>query len=201
MDVAAFDEHGVPVIDKEGELVCRKSFPSRPLKFLDDHDNELINAAYFNQNRGVWTHGDYVKISHNGSVTVYGRSDATLNPGGVRIGTSEIYRQTENLDFIADALCVGKPVQGDVDVLLFLKLKPNEELTLERKKQIKEMIKKNTTPRHVPKDIIVVSDIPYTRSGKKVELAVTKILSGKPVTNVEALANPESLREFEKYKD
>lgn len=200
MDVAAFDEHGESVIDKEGELVCRKSFPSRPLCFLNDSDNNLINAAYFDQNKGVWTHGDYVKISHNGTVTVYGRSDATLNPGGVRIGTSEIYRQTENLDFIADALCVGKPVQGDVDVLLFLKLKPNEELTLERKKQIKEMIKKNTTPRHVPKDIIVVSDIPYTRSGKKVELAVTKILSGKPVTNVEALANPESLKEFEKYK-
>jgi len=200
MDVAAFDEHGESVIDKEGELVCRKSFPSRPLCFLNDSDNNLINAAYFDQNKGVWTHGDYIKISHNGTVTVYGRSDATLNPGGVRIGTSEIYRQTENLDFIADALCVGKPVQGDVDVLLFLKLKPNEELTVERKKQIKEMIKKNTTPRHVPKDIIVVSDIPYTRSGKKVELAVTKILSGKPVTNVEALANPESLKEYEKYK-
>lgn len=201
MDVAAFDDNGEPVIDKEGELVCRKSFPSRPLNFLNDHDNELINAAYFNQNKGVWTHGDYVKISHNGTVTVFGRSDATLNPGGVRIGTSEIYRQTENLHFIADALCVGKPVQGDVDVLLFLKLKPNEELTTERKKQIKDLIKKNTTPRHVPKDIFVVADIPYTRSGKKVELAVTKILSGKPVTNVEALSNPESLKEFEKYKN
>jgi acetoacetyl-CoA synthetase len=200
MDVAAFDEFCEPVVDKEGELVCRKSFPSRPLSFLNDNDNELINAAYFNQNKGVWTHGDYVKISHNGTVTVYGRSDATLNPGGVRIGTSEIYRQTENLPFIADALCVGKPVQGDVEVLLFLKLKPNEELTTERKKQIKDLIKKNTTPRHVPKDIFVVTDIPYTRSGKKVELAVTKILSGKPVTNVEALANPESLKEFEKYK-
>lgn len=200
MDIAAFNDEGKSVIDSEGELVCRKSFPSRPLCFLNDPQNELINAAYFKQTPGVWTHGDYVKISARGTVTVYGRSDATLNPGGVRIGTSEIYRQTETLSFIADSLCVGRPTAGDVDVLLFVKLKAGEELGTDRKKMIKDLIKKNTTPRHVPREIIVVQDIPYTRSGKKVELAVTKILSGKTVTNVEALANPECLKEFEQYK-
>ena len=200
MDVQSLDEKGHAIHDTEGELVCAQSFPSRPLCFLNDTSNELINSAYFDQNPGYWTHGDFVKISKVGTVTVYGRSDATLNPGGVRIGTSEIYRQTETLSFIADSLCVGRPTMGDVDVLLFLKMKANEELNNERKKMIKDLIKKNTTPRHVPKDIFVVNDIPYTRSGKKVELAVTKILSGKPVTNVEALANPECLSEFEKYK-
>ena len=200
MDVQSLDEKGHQIFDTEGELVCAQSFPSRPLCFLNDSSNVLINAAYFDQNPGYWTHGDFVKISKEGTVTVYGRSDATLNPGGVRIGTSEIYRQTETLSFIADSLCVGRPTMGDVDVLLFLKMKLNEELNNERKKMIKDLIKKNTTPRHVPKEIYVVQDIPYTRSGKKVELAVTKILSGKPVTNVEALANPECLSEFEKYK-
>lgn len=200
MDVAALDEQGRAVLEHEGELVCLQSFPSRPLCFLNDPDNQLINQAYFNQNAGVWTHGDYIKISKLKTVTVFGRSDATLNPGGVRIGTAEIYRQTETLSFIADSLCVGRPNAGDVDVLLFVKLKNNEALTNERKKLIKELIKKNTTPRHVPREIFVVTDIPYTRSGKKVELAVTKILSGKPVNNVEALLNPECLREYETFK-
>lgn len=199
LDIAALDEHGKAVIDHVGELVCRQTFPNRPICFLNDESKEKINAAYFDQNPGVWTHGDFVKITNHGGVIVYGRSDATLNPGGVRIGTAEIYRQTETLPFILDSLCVGKNQNGDVDVLLFVKLKPGEELTLERKKQIKEQIKKNTTPRHVPREIHVVSDIPYTRSGKKVELAVSKIIHGKPVTNIEALANPESLKEYEAF--
>jgi acetoacetyl-CoA synthetase len=117
----------------------------------------------------------------------------------VRIGTSEIYRQTESLNYIQDAICVGKPNQGDVDVILFVKMKAGEELSLERKKTIKDVIRKNTTPRHVPKEIIAVKDIPYTRSGKKVELAVARILAGKPVTNIEALTNPECLKEYESY--
>lgn len=200
MNVMSLDEHGKPVIEKEGELVCKTSFPSRPIYFLNDSDHQKIKDAYFNQNPGYWTHGDFVKITERGGVIVYGRSDATLNPGGVRIGTAEIYRQTETLDFIVDSICVGRPVDGDVDVLLFVKLKPNEELTLERKKLIKELIRKNTTPRHVPREIHAVTDIPYTRSGKKVELAVTRIVSKKEINNVEALANPECLEEYKKFQ-
>ncbi|MBC7429498.1 MAG: acetoacetate--CoA ligase [Bacteriovorax sp.] len=199
MDVQAFDDNQKNVVGVEGELVCVQTFPSRPIYFLNDSDKTKIKAAYFDQTPGVWTHGDFVKITEHGGVIVYGRSDATLNPGGVRIGTAEIYRQTEGLNYIMDSLCVGKPVAGDVEVILFVKLKPNEEMTVERKKQIKDLIKKNTTPRHVPREIYVVNDIPYTLSGKKVELAVTRILSKKPVTNTEALANPESLKEYERY--
>lgn len=199
LDVAAINENGDRLIDHEGELVCFQTFPNRPVSFLDDASGEKIRAAYFDQNPGVWTHGDFVKITRHGGVIVYGRSDATLNPGGVRIGTAEIYRQTETLPFILDSLCVGKNNNGDVDVLLFVKMKAGEELTTERKKLIKEQIKKNTTPRHVPREIHVVADIPYTRSGKKVELAVSKIIHNRPVTNLEALANPESLKEYERF--
>lgn len=200
MDVKALDDNGNSVIGQEGELVCAQTFPSRPIYFLNDTNNEKIKAAYFNQIPGVWTHGDFVKVTEHGGVIVYGRSDATLNPGGVRIGTAEIYRQTEGLNFILDSLCVGRPVNGDVEVVLFVKMKASEEMTLERKKQIKDLIKKNTTPRHVPREIYVVKDIPYTRSGKKVELAIARILAKKPVTNVEALSNPESLEEYYQYQ-
>lgn len=196
LDVRAINERGESLIEQEGELVCAQTFPNRPIAFLNDPDDEKLKAAYFDQNKGLWTHGDYIKITTHGGVIVYGRSDATLNPGGVRIGTAEIYRQTESLSFILDSLCVGKNVEGDVDVLLFVKMKEGEELTAERVKQIKQLIKQNTTPRHVPRFIYVVSDIPYTRSGKKVELAVAKILQGKAVTNVEAIANPECLSEY-----
>lgn len=199
MDVQALDDKGQSVVGVEGELVCAQTFPSRPIYFLNDENKQKIKSAYFDQTSGVWTHGDFVKVTERGGVIVYGRSDATLNPGGVRIGTAEIYRQTEGLDYIVDSLCVGRPVDGDVDVVLFVKLKENEELTNDRKKQIKDLIKKNTTPRHVPREIYVISDIPYTRSGKKVELAVTRILSGKPVTNVEALSNPDSLKEYYQF--
>jgi acetoacetyl-CoA synthetase len=201
LDVAALGENGERLVDKEGELVCGQTFPNRPIYFLDDSSNQKINAAYFDQNPGLWTHGDFVKITERGGVLVFGRSDATLNPGGVRIGTSEIYRQTESLNYIVDSLCVGKSRDGDVDIILFVKLKAKEELTLDRKKEIKDLIKKNTTPRHVPKEIYAVTDIPYTRSGKKVELAVTRILHRKPLTNIEAIANPECLSEFEAYID
>jgi acetoacetyl-CoA synthetase len=201
MNVHAIDENGNSLIDIEGELICKNSFPSRPIYFLNDHDNTKLNEAYFVQNKGVWTHGDYIKITSRGGVVVLGRSDATLNPGGVRIGTAEIYRQTETVNYILDAICVGRPIDGDVDIVLFLKLKPNEELTLERKKQLKELIRKNTTPRHVPREIYAVQDIPYTRSGKKVELAITKILANKEITNVEAIANPECLDEYKLFNN
>lgn len=199
MDVKAFSDDGKELTNSEGELVCVSTFPSRPLYFLNDLDQNKIKDAYFNKFTNVWYHGDYIKITDHGSVVVFGRSDATLNPGGVRIGTAEIYRQTESLSFIQDSICVGKNTNGDVDVILFVKLKTNEVLTPERIKEIKQLIKNNTTPRHVPREIHAVSDIPYTRSGKKVELAVNKIINGKEINNLEAIANAECLEEFKKF--
>jgi len=199
MDVAAFDDQGKPLFNKEGELVCRKSFPSRPVSFLNDPEQSKIREAYFNHFKGVWHHGDFVQITERGSVIVFGRSDATLNPGGVRIGTAEIYRQTEQLAFVADSLCVGKEVEGDVDVWLFVKLRENEELSEERIAQIKKQIRANTTPRHVPKVVKAVSDIPYTRSGKKMELAVNRLINGRALTNIEAVANPECLEQYKGF--
>lgn len=199
MDVRALDQDGKQVIGKEGELVCGQSFPSRPIYFLDDPEGTKINDAYFNTYPGYWCHGDFVAITEEGGVMVFGRSDATLNPGGVRIGTSEIYRHTEKLPYLQDSLCVGRPKDGDVEVILFVKLKNGESLTLERKKEIKDLIRKNTTPRHVPQNIFEVGDIPYTRSGKKVELAVTRILSGRALGNTEGLVNPESLQEYKQF--
>lgn len=201
MDVASFDEEGKEQErGREGELVCKKSFPSRPLYFLDDPRGEKIQEAYFSHFAGVWHHGDFIKITSRGSVQVFGRSDATLNPGGVRIGTAEIYRQTETLNFVADSLCVGKTNnEGDVDIFLFIKLKENEELTSERIDQIKILIRQNTTPRHVPRYIHAIEDIPYTRSGKKMEMAVARILNNRPLTNLDAIANPECLAFFKQF--
>lgn len=196
MDVSCVDENGEDTKGLEGELVCRKSFPSRPIYFLNDQDSKKINEAYFNTYKGLWHHGDFIQITKNNGAIVLGRSDATLNPGGVRIGTAEIYRQTETLAFLEDSICVGLNTDGDVDVILFVKLKNKAQLTSELIKEIKKVIKEHTTPRHVPRRIIQVSDIPYTRSGKKVELAVSKLINNKPVTNLEAIANPECLSDF-----
>jgi acetoacetyl-CoA synthetase len=199
MDVAAVDSKGNALFDEEGELVCRKSFPSRPLSFLGDEDGEKIKDAYFNVYENFWHHGDFIKINSNGGVSVAGRSDATLNPGGVRIGTAEIYRQTEKVSWIEDSACVGRTVNGEVDVVLFVKLKAGEVLDDKRIKEVKMIIKENTTPRHVPKDVWEVSDIPYTRSGKKMELAITRILAGRELLNIEAVANPDCLNQYSEY--
>ena len=200
MDVACFNEKGESVLEQEGELVCLKSFPSRPLYFLDDPDGNRMNEAYFNTYENVWHHGDFITLTEDRSVIVFGRSDATLNPGGVRIGTSEIYRQTETFDEIEDSLCVGKiNAEGDVDIFLFLKLKESITLSEELKQSIVDKIKRETTPRHIPKFIHSVDDIPYTRSGKKMEMAVARILNSKPLNNIEAVANPDSLTQFEKF--
>lgn len=200
MDVAAFDDDGQALIDHEGELVCRHSFPSRPIYFLNDDTNARINDAYFDHYENTWTHGDFVKITNHGSVIVYGRSDATLNPGGVRIGTAEIYRQTEGLSWIEDSLCVGRPADGDVEVVLFVKLIAGESLTEQRILEIKQRIKSKTTPRHVPTNVWAVTDIPYTRSGKKMELAISRILAQRPLKNLEAVANPDCLKQYEAYQ-
>ncbi len=199
MDVSCFNDSGEDLRNLEGELVCKKSFPSRPIKFLNDEGNKKLNEAYFNRFENIWHHGDFITITKDGGVLVYGRSDATLNPGGVRIGTSEIYRQTEVLPYLSDSLCVGRQRDGDVEVVLFVKLTEGEELTEERIIEIKKQIKNNTTPRHVPKEVFSIRDIPYTRSGKKMELLVTRLLNNKPPTNIEAVANPECLEEYSSF--
>ena len=200
MALASFGPDGKALpVGQEGELVCTKSFPTRPIGFLGDENNQKFNEAYFDHFPGVWHHGDFIHITENGGVIVHGRSDATLNPGGVRIGTAEIYRQTESLDWIEDALCVGRPRDGDVEVVLFIKTKNDEALTQSHIDEVKSAIRKETTPRHVPSHVLKVQGIPYTRSGKKMELAITRILAGKALTNIEAVSNPECLEEYKKF--
>ena len=201
MKVEAFDEKGKSVINQKGELVCTKPFPSQPIGFWDDPNNAKYKGAYFETYENVWHHGDYIEITSNGGVIIYGRSDATLNPGGVRIGTAEIYRQVEVFPEIADSLVVGHDWDNDVRVILFVKLSAGQDLTPELAGKIKRHIKENTTPRHVPAEIIAVPDIPYTISGKKVELAVRKIIHNQTVLNKDALANPEALDFYHKLEE
>jgi acetoacetyl-CoA synthetase len=196
MKVEAFDLNGKPVMGRQGELVCTASFPSMPIYFWNDPDNKKYRSAYFEVFPNVWHHGDFIEITDHGGVKIYGRSDATLNPSGVRIGTAEIYRVVEGLDEISDSIVVGQNWDNDVRVILFVKLWPGIELTEELKKKIKKAIRENTTPRHVPALILPVNDVPVTLNGKKVELAVRNMLDGKPVTNKDALANPEALDQF-----
>ena len=200
MDVSCFGPSGEEIFDREGELVCKQSFPSRPLYFLNDRGGARLGEAYFTRFPGVWHHGDFIKLSREGTVTVLGRSDATLNPGGVRIGTAEIYRQTERIPYLSDSLCVGKRESGGkVRVILFVKLQEGEQLTDERIQEIKSKIRKNTTPRHVPQAIHQVARIPYTRSGKKMELAIARLLDNRPVENREAISEPEVLESYKKF--
>ncbi len=201
MAVEAFNENGEPVIGEQGELVCTKPFPSMPIYFWDDPDGKKYHDAYFDVYPGVWRHGDYIEISERGGVTIYGRSDATLNPGGVRIGTAEIYRQVEQLDEIEDSLVIGQPWQNDVRVALFVKLMPGCELNDDLKNRIRSTIRSNASPRHVPAKIIEVPDIPYTLNMKKVELAVKKVIEGKTVLNKDALRNPEVLDYYADLKE
>ncbi|MGB8720264.1 MAG: acetoacetate--CoA ligase [Desulfobacterales bacterium] len=201
MKVLAFDENGQPVIGQQGELVCTAPFPSMPIYFWDDPDNSKYHAAYFDVYPNVWRHGDFIKISSRGGVTIYGRSDATLNPGGVRIGTAEIYRQVEQLEEIEDSVVVGQPWKGDVRVVLFVKLMPGFELTEDLKKRICKTIRDNASPRHVPSKIISVPAVPYTLNMKKVELAVRKVIQGQEVKNKDALSNPEVLDFYADIKE
>jgi acetoacetyl-CoA synthetase len=199
MKVEAFNDKGKSVIGEKGELVCTAPFPSMPVYFWDDESGEKYRKAYFDKYLGVWTHGDYIKITENGGIVVYGRSDATLNPGGVRIGTAEIYRIIEGMEEIADSIVVGKKFNGDEKIILFVKLKENMKISQKIKDQIKLELKQKATPRHVPAEIFEVKEIPRTISGKKVEIAVSKILNGEKVENKDALANPESLKQFYKF--
>ena len=198
MKVKAYDTEGKPVIGEQGELVCEAPFPSMPLYFWKDPDNEKYLNAYFRVFPNIWTHGDFIEITENGGVIFYGRSDATLNPGGVRIGTADIYRQVETLEEIADSIVVGQDWDNDVRIILFVKPAPGVELNEALIKKINKTIRENTSPRHVPAKIIPVADIPYTINMKKVELAVRNVIHGRPVTNRDALANPQAL---ELYRD
>ncbi len=197
MKVEAWNDEGKPVVGEKGELVCTAPFVSMPVSFWNDPDGAAYHGAYFDHYPGVWRHGDYIEVTDQGGVIVYGRSDATLNPGGVRIGTAEIYRQVEVMDEVLDSVVIGQNWDDDVRVVLFVVLRPGLVLDDELKKKIKTQIRVNTTPRHMPAVIIQVDDIPRTISGKKVEMAVTKIIHGEEVKNKDALANPESLGQFE----
>ena len=193
MDVHAFDENGKKIIDKKGELVCTSIFPSMPIYFWNDPDHQKYQNAYFNKFEKVWHHGDYIRISKNGSMKIYGRSDATLNPGGVRIGTSEIYRVIEKIDKISDSLVVGQSWKGDQRIILFLKMKEGHTLNKSVENMVKKMIKETCSPRHVPAVVLETNEIPYTINGKKVEIAVKKVIEGNAVDNTASLQNPEVL--------
>jgi len=198
MKVEAFNEDGKPVYNQKGELVCAAPFPAMPIYFWDDKDGQKYHNAYFDVYPNVWRHGDFIEIIDTGGVIIYGRSDATLNPGGVRIGTAEIYRQMETIEEIEDSVVVGQGWQGDVRVILFVVMKEGFQLTDDLKNGIKSIIRKNASPRHVPAKIIAVKGVPYTLNMKKVELAVKKMIQNEPVLNRDALANPEVL---DYYKD
>jgi len=197
--VDVFDEKGVATKDK-GELVCTRPFPSMPLGFWGDADGSRYRAAYFEKYPNVWRHGDWCEITEHGGLIIYGRSDAVLNPGGVRIGTAEIYRQVEQLEEVVESIVIGQDWPpgnpDDVRVVLFVKLRDNEQLSEDLAIRIKKRIRDNTTPRHVPAKVIQVADIPRTKSGKIVELAVRDVVHGRQPKNLEALANPEALAHF-----
>ncbi|TAK32957.1 MAG: acetoacetate--CoA ligase [Chloroflexota bacterium] len=199
MKVKVYDENGQPVLDRQGELVCEAPAPSMPLYFWNDPGGERYHHAYFDVYPHVWRHGDaIVQHSDTGGITFYGRSDSTLKPSGVRIGPSEVYNQIEKIGEIADSLVIGQNWQGDQRILLFVKMAPGQALTEELKSKIKKTLRENASPRHVPALIVEVPEIPYTLNMKKVESSVTNIVNGRPVTNRDALMNPQSLDYYEK---
>jgi acetoacetyl-CoA synthetase len=196
MAVEIFDDEGRALTDEPGELVCTRPFPSMPVGFWNDPDDRKYRAAYFERYPGAWHHGDWARLTPHGGLVMHGRSDAVLNPGGVRIGTAEIYRQVEKLDEVLESLAIGQDWGDDQRVVLFVRLREGESLDAALQDKIRRTIRDNTTPRHVPARILEVRDIPRTLSGKIVELAVRNIVHGRPVTNTDALANPAALEEF-----
>ena len=196
LKVEILDDDGQPVRGKAGELSCSQAFPCMPIGFWNDADGSKYHDAYFAKFDNTWCHGDLAELTEHDGIIIYGRSDATLNPGGVRIGTAEIYRQVEKLDEVVEAIAIGQDWQDDVRVVLFVRLRPDLSLDDELQGRIRQVIRQNTTPRHVPARILQVSDIPRTISGKIVELAVRNVVHGKPVKNTDALANPQALEQF-----
>tara|TARA_B100001121_G_scaffold271493_1_gene257446 strand:- start:64 stop:1065 length:1002 start_codon:yes stop_codon:yes gene_type:complete len=201
MDVRVFNEKGKSIFNQKGELVCVNPFPSMPLKFWNDHKDAKFKKAYFNKYRNIWHHGDYALITNNNGLIISGRSDTTLNPGGVRLGTAEIYSEVERFKEIKESLVVGQAWDNDVRIILFVILNTKYQFDDNLLKKLKLQIKKNASPRHVPRKIIQVNDIPRTKSGKIVELAVKNIIEGNTIKNKEALANPESLNQFKDIKE
>ncbi len=196
MDVDSFDDLGNGITEEKGELVCKKAFPSMPVYFWNDENNQKYHDAYFDTYPNIWHHGDYILISGHGGVTMHGRSDATLNPGGVRIGTAEIYRVVESIEEINDSVVIGQQYENDERVILFVKMNQGYEFNDDIQKIIRSIIRSSCSPRHVPAIILETPDIPYTINGKKVEVAVKKTIHGQDVKNKDALSNPESLDYF-----
>jgi acetoacetyl-CoA synthetase len=196
MKAEVYDDNGRPVVEQKGELVVTAPFPSRPLRFWNDPGNARYHETYFSRFPNVWWHGDFAEITKHDGLIIHGRSDATLNPGGVRIGTAEIYRAVEELDGVVDSIVVGQDWQDDVRVVLFVKLREGRKLDDALVRKIKNKVRDYATPRHVPAKVIQVADIPYTINGKKVELAVRNLIHGRPVRNTGSLANPQALELF-----
>jgi acetoacetyl-CoA synthetase len=194
--VDVWDDAGHPVRQEKGELVCTKAFPAMPLGFWNDADGKRYHAAYFERFDNVWCHGDFAEWTEHGGMVIHGRSDATLNPGGVRIGTAEIYNQVEQMPEIAEAICIGQDFDNDVRVVLFVRLADGAVLDADLEKKIRAKIRSGASPRHVPARIVAVTDIPRTKSGKITELAVRDAVHGREIRNKEALANPEALDLF-----
>jgi acetoacetyl-CoA synthetase len=196
MSVEVYDAAGHAIRGDEGELVCTRPFPSMPVAFWDDPSGEKYRTAYFDFFPGAWRHGDWARITEHDGLVILGRSDATLNPGGVRIGTAEIYRQVEQLPEIIESLVIGQEWQGDVRIVLFVRLRDGLTLDGALTERIRHRIREHTSPHHVPRKILQVTDIPRTISGKITEMAVRDIVHGRPVANVDALANPAALEQF-----
>ncbi|STX52236.1 acetoacetyl CoA synthetase [Legionella busanensis] len=196
MAVNVFDEQGNPICEKQGELVCTKPFPSMPIYFWNDKDKKAYHHAYFERYENVWAHGDFAEITKHNGLIIYGRSDAILNPGGVRIGTAEIYRQVEKISQVVDSIVIGQNWQDDIRIILFIKLQEGLKLDKDLEDLIRLTIRKNASPRHVPAKILQVPDIPRTMSGKIVEVAVRQVIHGQEINNVQSLANPEALNYF-----
>ena len=196
MSVEVFDDNGNATVGSKGELVCTKAFPSMPTGFWNDADGEKYHQAYFAKYPNTWHHGDYAELTEQGGMIIYGRSDALLNPGGVRIGTAEIYRQAGAVDEVVESIAVGQQHDGEVRIVLFVRLREGSTLDEELAQRIRHAIRQGASPRHVPAKILQVPDIPRTRSGKIVELAVRDVIHGRPVRNVHSLSNPEVLEYF-----
>jgi acetoacetyl-CoA synthetase len=201
MDVDIFNERGFPIRDKKGELVCKSPFPSMPLKFWNDPGYKKYKAAYFKKYKNIWHHGDFAKITKNGGFIIFGRSDTTLNPGGVRLGTSEIYNEVDKFKEIQESIAIGQSWKNDIRIILFIVLNKGHILTEDIKSKIKKAIKTNASPRHVPTKIISILEIPKTKNGKLVELAVKQSVEGEKIKNLEALANPDSLKQFKNIRE
>ena len=201
MDVDIFDDGGCSIKNKKGELVCKKPFPSMPVKFWNDEEDKKYKSAYFEKYENVWHHGDFAKITDKGGFVIFGRSDTTLNPGGVRLGTSEIYSVVEKFQQVKESIVIGQTWNNDIRIILFVVLNQGYKLNQEMEDEIKKAIRSNASPRHVPAKIIPILDIPKTKNGKLVELAVKKTIEGDTIKNLEALANPDSLEQFKNIKE